>query len=42
LLSAQILAVSDDALAEKLMAKRQKDAQKVLEKDAALQAELNK
>ena len=42
LLSAQILAVSDDALAEKLNAKRQKDAQKVLEKDAALQAELNK
>ena len=42
LLCAQILAVSDDALAEKLMAKRQKDAQKVLEKDAALQAELNK
>ena len=42
LLSAQILAVSDDALAERLLAKRQKDAQKVLEKDAALQAELNK
>ena len=42
LLAAQILAVSDDALAEKLIAKRQKDAQKVLEKDAALQAELNK
>lgn len=41
LLSAQILAVSDDALAEKLITKRQKDAQKVLEKDAALQAELN-
>ena len=42
LLSAQILAVSDDELAEKLIAKRQKDAKKVLEKDAALQAELNK
>ena len=42
LLSAQILAVDDPALAEKLDAKRQKDAQKVLEKDAALQAELNK
>ena len=42
LLSAQILAVSDDELAEKLIAKRQKDAEKVLEKDAALQAELNK
>ncbi len=41
LLSAQILAVSDDALAARLDAKRQKDAQKVLEKDAALQAELN-
>ena len=42
LLSAQILAVSDDTLAQRLMEKRQKDAQKVLEKDAALQAELNK
>ena len=42
LLSAQILAVNDEELAEKLMTKRQKDAQKVLEKDAALQAELNK
>lgn len=41
LLSAQILAVSDEALAERLNVKRQKDAQKVLEKDAALQAELN-
>ena len=42
LLSAQILAISDDALAEKLLAKRQADTRKVLEKDAALQAELNK
>ena len=42
LLSAQILAVSDEALAQKLMEKRQADAKKVLEKDAALQAELNK
>ena len=42
LLSAQILAVSDEALAQRLMEKRQKDAKKVLEKDAALQAELNK
>ena len=42
LLSAQILAVSDEALAQRLIAKRQADAQKVLEKDAALQAELNK
>jgi 5-(carboxyamino)imidazole ribonucleotide mutase len=42
LLSAQILAVSDDELAAKLDAKRRSDAQKVLEKDAALQAQLNK
>ena len=42
LLAAQILAVSDEALAEKLDAKRRSDAAKVLEKDAALQAELNK
>lgn len=42
LLSAQILAVSDEVLAQRLMEKRQKDAKKVLEKDAALQAELNK
>ena len=41
LLAAQILAVSDDALAAKLDAKRASDAAKVLEKDAALQAELN-
>ncbi len=41
LLAAQILAVSDDALAAKLDAKRKADAAKVLEKDAALQAELN-
>lgn len=42
LLAAQILAVSDDTLAQKLMEKRRNDAQKVLQKDAALQAELNK
>ena len=42
LLAAQILAVSDAELAEKLDAKRKSDAAKVLEKDAALQAELNK
>ena len=42
LLAAQILAVSDDALAAKLDAKRVNDAQAVLKKDAALQAELNK
>ena len=41
LLAAQILAVSDEALAAKLDAKRSSDAAKVLEKDAALQAELN-
>ena len=41
LLAAQILAVSDEALAARLDAKRVSDAAKVLEKDAALQAELN-
>ena len=41
LLSAQILAVEDTALAARLDAKRKADAQKVLEKDAALQKELN-
>ena len=40
LLAAQIIAVSDEALAAKLDAKRAADAAKVLEKDAALQAEL--
>ena len=40
LLAAQILAVEDAALAAKLDAKRKADAAKVLEKDAALQAEL--
>ena len=42
LLSAQILAVSDESLAQRLLEKREKDAKKVLEKDATLQAELNK
>ncbi|MBQ7863063.1 MAG: 5-(carboxyamino)imidazole ribonucleotide mutase [Lachnospiraceae bacterium] len=42
LLAAQILAVEDSSLADRLDAKRKSDAQKVLEKDAALQAELNK
>ena len=42
LLAAQILAVADDALAAKLDAQRASAAAKVLEKDAALQAELNK
>ncbi len=41
LLAAQILAVSDADLAAKLDAKRASDARKVLEKNAALQAELN-
>ena len=41
LLAAQILAVSDEALAAKLDARRKSDAEKVLQKDAALQAELN-
>ena len=41
LLAAQILAVADADLAAKLDAKRVSDAKKVLEKDAALQAELN-
>ena len=41
LLSAQILAVEDSALAARLDAKRKADAAKVLQKDAALQAELN-
>ena len=41
LLAAQILAVSDAELAAKLDAKRASDAKKVLEKDAALQEELN-
>ena len=36
LLAAQILAVSDDGLAEKLDAKRREDAEKVLEKDAGI------
>lgn len=42
LLAAEIIAVSDDALAEKLDVKRKADAAKVLEKDALLQQELNK
>ncbi|MCF0135924.1 MAG: 5-(carboxyamino)imidazole ribonucleotide mutase [Lachnospiraceae bacterium] len=36
LLSAQILALEDEALAEKLAAKRAQDAAKVLEKDAGI------
>ena len=41
LLAAEILAVSDDALAERLAARREADRQKVLAKDAALSASLN-
>ena len=41
LLAAQILAVSDPELAEKLDAKRRSDAATVLAKDAALQDKLN-
>lgn len=40
LLAAQILAVEDHALAEKLQVLRQEDTAKTLEKDKALQAEL--
>lgn len=42
LLCAQILAVSDAELAARLDAKRAANSAKVLEKDAALQAELNR
>ena len=42
LLAAQIIAVSDPEIAGKLDAKRVSDAEKILQKDAALQAELNK
>jgi len=41
LLAAQIIAVEDAELTAKLDAKRKADAAKVLEKDAALQAEIN-
>lgn len=41
LLAAQILAVEDAALAQRLDQKRADDAKKVLEKDAKLAAELN-
>lgn len=42
LLAAQILALSDDSLSEKLETKRATDAAAVLAKDAELAAELNK
>ena len=41
LLAIQILAVSDEALAEKLRATRAADAKKVLEKNAAVEAKFN-
>ena len=41
LLAAQILALSDDALDAKLVAKRVKDAQGVLDKNAEIEAEFN-
>lgn len=42
LLSIEILAVSDEDLAEKLMAKRKADTKAVLEKNAKAEAEYNK
>lgn len=42
LLSMEILALSDDSLAQKLNAARREEATKVLEKDAALAAKFNK
>ena len=42
LLAAQILALSDDALAQKLIDKRAADAKAVLSKDAEIAAEFNK
>ena len=41
LLCAQILAVEDQALAARLAARRENDAKKVLDKDAAISAQLN-
>ena len=41
LLAAQIIAVSDEELAAKLDAKKLSDAEKVLEKDAAIASEFN-
>lgn len=40
-LAAQMLAVADDELAEKVRADRQKNAEEVMAKDVALQAKLN-
>ena len=41
LLSIQMLAIEDQILAEKLQAKRDADAQKILEKNAAIEAQFN-
>ena len=41
LLSAQILALTDDALAQRLQQRRQADRERVLEKDAQIEALLN-
>ena len=41
LLAAEILALSDEVLAEKLVARRQADREKVLKKDAEIAAALN-
>ena len=42
LLAIQILALSDDTLAQKLVAKREADAKAVLENDARIESEYNK
>ena len=42
ILAAQILALEDEALAEKIAAKRQADAEAVLRKNAEIEAEYNK
>ena len=42
LLAAQIIALSDDALAERLNARRAAQTAKVLEKDAAISAEYSR
>ncbi len=42
LLCIEMLALSDDSLAEKLAARRESDRKKVLEKNAKLEAELNR
>ena len=42
ILAAEILALSDEGLAERLEAKRAADSRAVLEKSAAIEAEYNK